>query len=608
MTEKARTFGQFETPASLADLLLAFCVRRASDRVLDPSCGQGALLARAAGWQAWLGDAATTQPGPLFGVELDPEAAAAARARLPQAQIAQTNFFTLTPADLGDGQPVDVIVGNPPYTRSQAIARLQEAAAEQLAMFDLPEDGKDGVERRALIPAHLWNRYVGRRTGLHSYFLLHSLPFLRDGGRFGFVLPNNWLDVEYGAGLKQYLLDHFRIVAVIESNAERWFSHARVNTCLLILERCSDPAGRTANRVRFVQLRRRLDRLVPQPLGDPDRYNALESLVVRLLAPQDVETAALRVRVVRQRELHATEKWGLAWRAPAAFRQARREAGRRHLVPLSEWATIRRGFTTGANDFFYLDPGVVVTWGIEPHFRQPLLKSLRNVDGLTVTTAACEQEVLLIPPTATVAGTAVAHYIAWGEQQGVAHRSTCSRRHPWYMLPIQEPAPLVLPKGIWGRHLAPVLADEVLVDQQLYQIQLAPGVNRLAAAALLNSSWAALQMELLGRVNFGEGVLWLAGYEVERLLLPDPRYLSAAENDELAGLFRAAAAQPLASEPVVEMARPERESLDRAVFALCGLNAAEGVEIREALLERIGTRQRRARSQQPGLARSGHAG
>src|SRR5690606_31129469 len=241
------------------------------------------------------------------------------------------------------------------------------------------------------------------------------------------------------------------------------------------------------------------------------------------------------------------------------LRQARREAGRRHLVPLSEWATIRRGFTTGANDFFYLDPGVVVTWGIEPHFRQPLLKSLRNVDGLTVTTAACEQEVLLIPPTATVAGTAVAHYIAWGEQQGVAHRSTCSRRHPWYMLPIQEPAPLVLPKGIWGRDLAPVLADEVLVDQQLYQIQLAPGVNRLAAAALLNSSWAALQMELLGRVNFGEGVLWLAGYEVERLLLPDPRYLSAAENDELAGLFRAVAAQPLASEPVVGMARPERE-------------------------------------------------
>ena len=301
------------------------------------------------------------------------------------------------------------------------------------------------------------------------------------------------------------------------------------------------------------------------------------------------------MRVVRQRELHATEKWGLAWRAPAAFRQARREAGRRHLVPLSEWATIRRGFTTGANDFFYLDPGVVVTWGIEPHFRQPLLKSLRNVDGLTVTTAACEQEVLLIPPTATVAGTAAAHYIAWGEQQGVAHRSTCSRRHPWYMLPIQEPAPLVLPKGIWGRHLAPVLADEVLVDQQLYQIQLAPGVNRLAAAALLNSSWAALQMELLGRVNFGEGVLWLAGYEVERLLLPDPRYLSAAENDELAGLFRAAAAQPPPSGR--RNGPPERE-LDRR--GPCGLNV-----LRRRNPGPTPARARRARSQQPGLARSG---
>jgi hypothetical protein len=305
------------------------------------------------------------------------------------------------------------------------------------------------------------------------------------------------------------------------------------------------------------------------------------------------------VRVVRQRELHATEKWGLAWRAPAAFRQARREAGRRHLVPLSEWATVRRGFTTGANDFFYLNTAAVVTWGIEPHFRRPLLKSLRYVDGLTVTAAACDGEVLLIPPTAGIAGTAVAHYIAWGEQQGVSIRSTCARRHPWYMLPIQEPAPLVLPKGIWARHLAPVLQEDVLVDQQLYQIQLAPGVSRLAAAALLNNSWAALQLELLGRVNFGEGVLWLAGYEVEKLLLPDPRYLSAADNGDLARLFQDAAAQPLASELAVEMARPERQALDAAVSALCGLNEADSSEVRDALLERMRTRQRRARSLQP---------
>lgn len=599
MTDKTRTFGQFETPTDVADLLLAFCVRRASDRVLDPSCGQGAMLARALGWQTWLADVAAATPGPLFGVELDVETAAAARARLPQAEILQQNFFTLRPADLGDSHPLDVIVGNPPYTRAQWIARLPQESPEQLPIFVPPEDGAHAGQehnRTPIIPAHLWNRYVGRRAGLHTYFLLHGLSFLREGGRFGFVLPNNWLDVAYGEGLKQFLLDHFRVVALIESNAERWFSQARVNTCLLVLERCSDPAGRAANRVRFVQLRRRLERLLPPSFAGSTRYDALENLVVRVLAPQDVDSGPLRVRVVPQRELRAKEKWGVVWRAPAAFLQARREARRRRLVRLSEWARVRRGFTTGANDFFYLDAGAIATWGIEPGFRRPLLKSLRHVAGLEVAPDACEHEVLLIPPTAGIAGTAAARYLAWGEQTGVARRSTCARRHPWYILPLQEPAPLVLPKGIWDRHLVPLLGKDTLVDQQLYQIQLQPGVSRLAAAALLNSSWTALQLELVGRINFGEGVLWLANYEVEKLLLPDPRYLALAEVDTLATLFRAVAAQPLASELSVEMARPERQALDGAVAELCGLSSSEGEAVREVLLERVAIRHRRARS------------
>jgi methylase of polypeptide subunit release factors len=598
MTDKTRTFGQFETPAHVADLLLAFCLRRASDRVLDPSCGEGAMLARAAGWQRWLADVAAEASGELVGVELDAAAASAARSRLPGAHIVQQNFFTLSLADLG-GQPLDVIVGNPPYTRSQWIARLQQAAGEQLAMFDPPagDDGANPGERRQLIPPHLWNRYVGRRAGLHIYFLLHGLSFLREGGRFGFVLPNNWLDVAYGEGLKQFLLDHFRVVALIESNAERWFSQASVNTCLLVLERCSDPAGRAANRVRFVQLRRRLERLVPQPYDDVARYDRLESLLLRMLAPQDVNSGPLRVRVVPQRELQAREKWGLLWRAPAALQRARHEARYRRLAPLSQWATVRRGFTTGANDFFYLDAGAIATWGIEPAFRRPLLKSLRRVDGLQVMPSACDHEVLLIPPTASIGGTAAGRYVRWGEQTGIAHRSTCSRRHPWYILPMQEPAPLVLPKGIWDRHFAPLLGDDMLVDQQLYQIQLKAGVVRLAAAALLNNSWTALQLELTGRINFGEGVLWLAGYEVEKLLLPDPRYLTLEENATLAALFERAAAQPLAAELAAELERPERRALDEMVFALCGLDGGEGDEVRAELLERAATRQRRARSQ-----------
>ena len=54
MTGKQRTWGQYATPTDVADLLLGFCLRRPADRLLDPSCGDGALLRRAAHWRGWL--------------------------------------------------------------------------------------------------------------------------------------------------------------------------------------------------------------------------------------------------------------------------------------------------------------------------------------------------------------------------------------------------------------------------------------------------------------------------------------------------------------------------------------------------------------------------
>ena len=77
MTSKRRTWGQFATPTDVADVLLGFCLRRPSDRLLDPSCGDGALRRRAARWRAWLSEQAAAPPGEaLSGVELDEEAAA----------------------------------------------------------------------------------------------------------------------------------------------------------------------------------------------------------------------------------------------------------------------------------------------------------------------------------------------------------------------------------------------------------------------------------------------------------------------------------------------------------------------------------------------------
>src|SRR4051794_12399787 len=75
--EQRRRLGQHYTPVPVADLIVAACVRRPDDVVLDPACGAGAFLARAADRLAALGGG-----GRLLGLELDPAAAGLTRSAL----------------------------------------------------------------------------------------------------------------------------------------------------------------------------------------------------------------------------------------------------------------------------------------------------------------------------------------------------------------------------------------------------------------------------------------------------------------------------------------------------------------------------------------------
>ena len=584
MTSKQRTWGQFATPTDVADLLLGFCLRRPGDRLLDPSCGDGALLRRAARWQSWLSAAAAPPLNTLYGVELDPEAAARAAA-IAGAIVLPGNFFALAPdaPALPPHWPrggFDALVGNPPYTRAEWIGRLDAAA--QLPLF---ADDQKTAPVRAVPPDLV--AMLTRRAGLHAYFLLHSLPFLRDRGRLGFVMPNGWLDVAYGAALKQFLLDHFRILVIIESAVERWFAAAGVNTCLLILERADDAAARAANHVRFARLRRPLRELLGAA-DDARRVAVVEQLVSRLLPATDRPVGDVAVRLRRQGELAAADRWGEWLRAPAvALRPAP------SLVPLGHWAVIHRGHTTGANDFFYLDPDRVAAWGIEARFRQPLLKSLRGIDRLRLSAADGRHELLTIPPGASLLDTAAAAYIAWGEARGIHRRATCAARRPWYGLPAQPDGQLLLAKGVWQRHFAPLADGPLAVDQQLYRLRLAAALLP-AAAALLNSAWFALQCELRGRVNLGEGVLWLATYELAAIPLPDLAALDAERVAALAAAHERLSARPIAPTTADDLAQPDRLALDELVFDLVGLLLAERRAAREALLDCLDGRRRRA--------------
>ena len=585
MTNKQRTWGQFATPVDVADILLGFCLRRPDDRLLDPSCGDGALLRRASLWRSWLESGEDHSTNPLYGFELDPLPAAEA-ANVRGARIIQADFFS---QEASAYPAFDAVIGNPPYTRAEWFGRLETPTAQPSL---LPAEPDDAPLRRRLL-SHELEEGLGGRAGLYAYFLVRSADFLREGGRLGFVVANGWLDVAFGAALKRFLLDHFRIVAIIESVVERWFSSAAVNTCIVILEKAGDPELRATNRVRFVRLRQPLAEILGAD-ADSRRVSAAEQFVTRIMPPADRLTAPAAVRVRDQAGLDPGARWGALLRAPTVFLSRPTE----RLAPLRAWATIRRGSTTGANDFFYLDRRTVEHWGIEARFRVPLLKSLRGVRFRQIAAADCEHELLCIPPEAQIGRTAIGGYLAWGESRGIANRQTCLRRKPWYALPQQPEGDLLLAKGIWQRHFVgrvdPPDSVGFAVDQQIYRLAPAPDVPIAAVAALLNSAWFALSCEMGGRVNLGEGVLWLATYELGDILLPDPRALTAAQLRELEESYRALGDQELVNTPE-GLRQPAQWANDELVFDLIGLPAGDREEVRAALIMSLDERRGRAR-------------
>jgi len=406
--DERHRYGQHFTGDDVVDLVNVFCVRKADDAVLDPACGSGSFLVRAYyrkrhldQWRSHL-----DLISDLFGCDIALYPAHLATLNLAAREISdeanyprikRRNFFDFAPPepfchipdDAGSQRPVplpalDVVVGNPPYVRQEKVNRQDKARFGQIAAEAWP-----GLR-------------LSGRSDLHCYFWPAAARFLKPGGYFGFLTSSSWLDVEYGFALQEWILRHFRIVAVMESAAEPWFEDARIKTCVTVLQRCEDETQRMKNLVRFVRFNRKLAEIIgvsPTPEKEHARQDALERLRRRILAADDdFHDHDLRIIVKRQGDLWAdgvraarvlanakeaaavdeseddeeaesseaeamkqiesgaagayrAGKWGRYVRAPDLYFEIMRRF-RDRFVPLGEIANIRFGVKSGCDAFF----------------------------------------------------------------------------------------------------------------------------------------------------------------------------------------------------------------------------------------------------------------
>lgn len=188
--------GAYFTPDQVVTSLVRWAVRKPSDRLLDPSCGDGRFIA--------------AHPRAV-GVEQDYLSAEQARQRAPGRLVHEGDFFAWASATK---ERFECAAGNPPFIRYQKFSgEVREAAAR------------------------LCSRLGADFSGLASSwapFLVATASLLKPGGRMSFVVPAEIGHAPYAAPLLEYLLNHFGVVHVVavrdklfpDLSEDCWLLHA----------------------------------------------------------------------------------------------------------------------------------------------------------------------------------------------------------------------------------------------------------------------------------------------------------------------------------------------------------------------------------------------
>lgn len=396
--EERNQLGQFATPTALATDILA-CARSLlsdSEKVcfLDPAFGTGSFYSA-------LGH---TFPAEriikAYGFEIDPHYGHEAQRlwRATPLMLQLTDFTRVTPP-LSEHDKFNLLICNPPYVRHHHIP-----TAEKNRLLALVRQAT-GIRLNGL-------------TGLYGYFMLLCHSWMAEGGLAGWLIPSEFMDVNYGRQIKRYLLDGVTLLRVHRFRSEEvQFDDAMVSSAVVWFRN--------------------------QP---PSNEHYVEfSYGGSLNAPSLVKRVSSAV-------LNRTAKWT----GVATFDGDVTDlltATSPLQATLGELFQIKRGIATGANDFFVVNREQVLTHGLPWEYLIPILPSPRFLDIDEVFpdeegNPRCSHQLFLIACDLPEARVRVEQpdlwrYLQQGKEHGIDQRYLSAHRTPWYAQENRPPAPLL---------------------------------------------------------------------------------------------------------------------------------------------------------------------
>ena len=377
--DERRRMGQFATPSALASSIVRETLPylKGTDRLtaLEPSMGTGAFVSA---MLSVLGRRVTK----IRACELDNDFFSAA-VKLwgnSRCEINKCDFTSAEPECIAD-----VVFANPPYVRHHALGVGNKHRLQSLVQ------SRTGLRISGL-------------AGLYCHFLLLSRAWMRSGAVGAWLIPSEWMSVNYGETLRTFFTSTVKLFRIHRFDTEDVrFDDALVSSCV----------------VWFANL-------------PPDGED------VHFTGGRDIENPATR-RVLSINELRGEAKW-----------PPHRSRPSEECLRLGDCFDIRRGIATGDNSFFVLDEEAVREKCIPDTFLKPILPSPRHLkvehvtsDDLGVPTNADRRFLLDCTGYAIdELPVSVRSYL----ESGIAvtsRRNLCASRNVWYAQEQRKPAPIL---------------------------------------------------------------------------------------------------------------------------------------------------------------------
>jgi predicted RNA methylase len=388
--------GQYATPFPLA-LEIARFVRenwfQSSTPVhfLDPAVGTGAF------YSALLHVFPKASIKSAVGIEIDHLVAATTRSlwSMEGLEVIEADFTRLP---IPGAPKFNLLIANPPYVRHH---HLDKSAKQFL---------------QAEVKATLGLKINGL-AGLYCYFLLLADRWLADDGIAVWLIPSEFMDVNYGEVIKRYLTGQVTLHHVHRfESADVQFDDALVSSVVLVYRKSKPPEQHKAT---FA---------IGGPLSSPGRSK----------------------RISRQ-QLMDVSKW-TSLPDQSTHYTTRSVARLNATTRIGDLFEIRRGLATGANDFFILDRAEAREKRLPEQFLRPILPSPRYLTDDVI--CADEDGYPLIEPALVLLDCdldesqigrfpTLQEYLDAGKAQGIAERYIPSHRTPWFKQEHRSPAPIV---------------------------------------------------------------------------------------------------------------------------------------------------------------------